>query len=367
MTAIGRTLKMNIRRHLATAAAALLMVPLVQGCAPEKPEVRPAGAEISAQTTTAAKVVLPVIVAATGSVEPEIRVNVSTRMMGWVRTLHAREGDKVVKGDPLLAIDDTDIIAKQAQVEAGISEAKAVMKNAEKTAARFQKLYDEKSVSRQQLDDVLTGHDRARAGYESALAARREIAVHLGYLDIKSPIDGVVGRLMLEEGDMATPGMPMLVLEQTERMKITASVGEKDVAGIAVGDEISVAVTSLPGAVYETEITRVTPAANPGSRTYEIEALVDNADGRLRSGMFARVLFSTGSREGIVVPATSIVERGQLRGVHIVDAEGRVGLRWIRLGRETAAGVEVLSGLAGGETIVLSSERPMVEGDRVVN
>lgn len=358
---------MDIRRFTAALAAPLLLAALVSGCSRERPEVRPAGAEIAAETAVAARVELPVVVAATGSVEPETRVNVSTRMMGWVRELHAREGDAVRKGDPLLSIDDTDMRARQAQVEAGIAEAKAVLDNAEKTAARFESLFAEKSVSRQQLDDVLTGRDRARAGYEAALAAREEIAVHLGYLDIAAPIDGVVGLRMIEEGDMASPGMPLLTVESVGRMKISARVGEKDVTGVAVGDEIGVSVPSLPGAEYAARIARVAPAANPGSRTYEIEAFVDDPGRRLRSGMFARVLVTTGKREGVVIPPDAVVERGQLRGVFVVDGEGRAELRWIRLGREAGGGVEVLSGLAGGETIVISSERPLVEGDRVVS
>ena len=136
---------------------------------------------------------------------------------------------------------------------------------------------------------------------------------------------------------------------------------------MAVGDPVTVEVTSLPGAVWETTVDRVVPAASPGSRTYDIEAFVDNADRRLRSGMFARVLVTVGRREGIVVPAGSVFERGQLRGVHIVDEDGVARLRWIRTGFETAAGVEVVAGLAGGETVVVDSAEPLVEGDRVVN
>ena len=235
----AKNIAFDSRAATAAALAGLLAAALLlAGCAGETPQVRPAGEDVSGTTVRAAAAELPILVTATGSVEPETRVNVSTRMMGWVRTLHAREGDRVEAGAPLLTIDDADLRAKQVQVEAGIAEARAVTANAEKMAERFESLFAEKSVSRQQLDDVLTGRDRARAGLDAALAARTELAVHLGYLDIVAPIDGVVARRMVEEGDMASPGMPLLIVEQTGLIKAVAHLGEKDISAVKVGQEV---------------------------------------------------------------------------------------------------------------------------------
>jgi len=149
-------------------------------------------------------------------------------------------------------------------------------------------------------------------------------------------------------------------------MKVVAHVGEKDVSTVAAGDAVSIDVTSLPGAVFAATIDRVVPAANPGSRTYDVEAHVENPDGRLRSGRFARMSIPVGTRSAVVVPAAAVIRRGQLTGVWIVDDQGRAVLRWIRLGRELGDRVELLSGLAGGETIVLTAAAPLAEGDKVV-
>lgn len=310
---------------------------------------------------------VPRVLTATGALEAETTVTVSTRMMGWVKKLHAVEGRRVRKGDPLVTIDDTDLRAKQAQAEAGIAEAGAVLANAETMLVRFENLYAEKSVSKQQLDDVRTGRDRAAAGLEMAKAGLREVQVHLSYLDIVAPAEGVVARTMVEPGDMANPGMPLVILEDAARMKVVAQVGEKDVASVQAGDSVTVDVTSLPGAVFATVVDRVIPAANPGSRTYDVEAMIDNADGRLRSGMFARVKLPVDERRAVLAPQEAIVRRGQLTGMWVVDQEQTVRLRWVRLGGQQGDAFEVLAGLDGGETIVLSHEMPLAEGDKVVD
>jgi membrane fusion protein (multidrug efflux system) len=154
-------------------------------------------------------------------------------------------------------------------------------------------------------------------------------------------------------------------------MKVVAHLGEKDVSAVAVGTPVQVAVTSLSDARFDVALTKVVLTANPGSRTYDIEAALDTADPRLKSGMFARVTVPVGTREAVLVPAASVHRRGQLTGVWTVARDGTVHLRWVRLGHEqlgtSGTEVEVLAGLDGTETVVLDTQQPLAEGDRVVN
>lgn len=353
------------RTSLSLAALAALL--LISGCGSESEIGTAPSRDIAGRTVAAEMTGIPVVVTAPGQIEAETSVMVSTRMMGWVEKIHVVEGQIVAEGDPLLTIDDSDLQAKKRQAEAGISAAEAVLANAEKMAERFENLYAEKSVSKAQLDDVLTGREQARAGLKVAEAGLAEVKVHLSYLDITAPVDGIVARTMIEEGNMANPGMPLLILEQNERVKVVAHIGEKDVSGLSAGDALTVDVTSLPGATYETRLANVILSANPGSRTYDVEAYVDNPEGRLRSGMFARVTLPVGERQAVTVPADAVIRRGQLTGVWTLDANRIATLRWVRLGRPAGAGFEVLSGLAGGEILVLTTEQPLREGDRVVN
>ena len=357
---------MAIRNIVTIAVVAAAAAAGLAGCGSGADSAAGGGKEVRAETGQAARVEVPRLVTASGSLEAASTAMVSTRMMGWVKQVHVDAGQHVEKGDPLVSIDDTDLRAKRAQAEAGIAEAKAVLANAETMVARFERLYAEDSVSKAKLDEVTTGRDRAAAGLAMAKAALREVNVHLSYLDIIAPTAGVIARRMVDPGDMANPGMPLLVLEQSAHMKVVAHVGEKDVSAVSAGDPVSVDVTSLPDAVFATTIDRVVPAANPGSRTYDVEARLDNPDGRLKSGMFARMSIPVGTRSAVVVPADAVIQRGQLTGIWIVDDQGRAGLRWVRLGRALDERIEVLSGLAGGETIILTAAAPLAEGDKVV-
>jgi RND family efflux transporter MFP subunit len=358
----------QIRTAFRTNSAAVILITVlaVAGCGGKADTATRNPKDVSCTVGSARLTTVPQYVTATGSLEADKSVMVSTRMMGWVKKLHVIEGQAVKQGDLLISIDDTDLRARKAQATAGIAAAEAVLANAEKMATRFENLYAEKSVSKAQLDDVLTGRDQAAAGVKMARAGLTEVNVHLSYLDIAAPCDGVVGRKMIEEGDMANPGMPLLILEQTDLVKVVAHLGEKDISSVKVGDTVLVNVSSVAGAEYETQLDRVIPTANPGSRTYDIEATLDNSAGRLRSGMFARVKVPVAERQAVLIPAEALIRRGQLTGVWIVDDNSFAHLRWVRLGHKQGDQLEVLSGLAGNETLVLSSRTPLAEGDKVV-
>ncbi len=362
------TLEYSGSRKIATTAALLLLVLfLATGCGSKSSETRePQSKDVSCVTGQTSLQSVPENVTATGSLAADKSVMISTRMMGWIQKIHVVENQVVRKGDSLISIDASDLHAKKAQAEAGITEAKAVLANAERMAVRFEKLYEEKSVSKQQLDDVLTGRDRAAAGVKMADAGLREVNVNLSYLNIVAPVDGVIMRKMAEEGNMANPGVPLLVLESAGRMKVIAHLGEKDISAVKTGDLVQIEISSLVDARFNIPLSRVIQSANPGSRTYDIEAELDNTDGRLKSGMFARVTVPVGTHQAILAPQAAIIRRGQLTGVWTVDEQSIVHLRWIRLGHALGDQMEVLSGLAGNETVVLSSEAPLAEGDKVV-
>ncbi|HOX24583.1 MAG TPA: efflux RND transporter periplasmic adaptor subunit [Candidatus Krumholzibacteria bacterium] len=357
----------SIGRARRTAGALFVVVSIAAvGCGRDDEPASYQPKEVRADLVTAARTTVPRTVLATGELEARNAVEVSTRLMGQVREVLVREGDTVTAGQCLVRIDDTDIVARKQQADAAIAEARAVLENAETNLARFERLYAESSVSKAQLDEVRTGRDRALATVQRAEAGLAEVDVQLGYLRIKAPAGGTVTRRLVDPGDMASPGMPLVMLEQTGVMKVRAGIGEKDVDLVNVGAEVRVKVTSLDQAVYTVPVARIIPSANPQSRTFDLEAYIPNEDGRLRTGMFARVEVAVGSRDAVLVPAEALHARGQLTGVWIVDDTSTAHLRWIRSGRAIGDEVEVLSGLQGGEVLVLRADLPLVEGDKVV-
>ncbi len=346
------------------AAAALAVL---AGCGGSDEPAAYQPKEVRADLVDAVRTQIPRTVMATGELEAENAMEVSTRLMGHVREVLVNVGDKVETGQLLAQIDDTDMLARKRQAEAAIDEAEAVLANAETNLARFERLYAEDSVSKSQLDDARTARDRARAGLNRAEAALSEVEVQLDYLRIEAPAPGTVTRRLVDPGDMASPGQPLLMLEQTGIMKVLAGLSEKDVDLVGVGKEVTVRITSLAQATYTVPIARIKPAANPMSRTFDLEAYLPNESGRLRSGMFARVEVPVGTREAVLVPREAVHERGQLTGVWVVGEDGIAHLRWIRVGQTLGDEVEVISGLEGGERVVLRADLPLVEGDKVVS
>ncbi len=355
----------QMSRRFAVAVATTLLV-VVAGCGGGHEVAKRESRDVKATVAVAQKTDVPQYVSASGSLAGENTVQVSTRLMGWITAVPVREGTVVRKGELLVQIGDTDLQARRKQAETGIDAAKAVLENAGTNVARFEKLYEQKSVSKARLDDVHTGRDQAAAGLAQARAALAEIDMQLSYLAIKAPVDGTVVRRMVDPGDMANPGQPLLTLEQVGTMKVTAGLSERDVDLVKGGERVTVEIPSLPIAPFTVPVARVVPAANTMSHTYDLQAYLPNTDGQLKSGMFARVLVPVGTRAAVLVPKAAIMTRGQLTGVWTVDNDGIAHLHWIRTGRTFDDRVEVISGLTGSETVVLTSEQPLTEGDRVV-
>ena len=154
---------------------------------------------------------------------------------------------------------------------------------------------------------------------------------------------------------MAAPGQPFFTIEHLDRVKVVVRVPESDVIGLRSGQPAQVQIDVLQR-TYEAEIDRVAPAGDPTSRTFAVELILDNDHGDLKSGLFVRARFAKGDRQALAVPDSALVQRGQLDGLFVVEAD-RATLRWVKTGRRDGGTVEILSGLDPGETYI--SKPPM--------
>jgi len=308
---------------------------------------------------------VPVTVTAVGTTEPYARATPGTRLLGRVARVAVDEGQRVGKGDVLVRIEGQDLAAKRQQVQSGLREARAVLKNSESQVTRIRNLYREKAVPKQRLDEAETAYARAQAGVVSAEGALKEIEANLGYTAVSSPLDGVVVRKFVEPGDMAAPGAPLFTVEQQDSMKVTVDVSEQDLAYIQVSQPVRVFIEALESdAILEGDVETIIPSADPRSRTFQVRVILDNASRTIRSGMFARVLFQKDTRPGMLIPAQAVVTQGQLQGVYVVIG-GRAHLRWVRLGKVFGDRVEVISGLKTGDRIATSGFESLRDGRQV--
>ncbi len=349
------------------------------GCGGEEP------APIRAPETVSGLAVLtvqpqpmPDTLEAVGTVRAAQTSQLSAQLMGTITDIRVSEGSRVRRGEVLIVLDD-------AQPRAGLDRARAALSATEKeiaaaeadlnlttaTLRRYQDLYQKKSVSSQEFDEVEARqraaearHQMAAAGREQARASLAQSESQFGYSRIRAPFDGVVTEKLVDVGTLAAPGLPLLVVEDTARFRLEASVDESDIRYVAPGQSVPVVIDSLGDEVLTGPVAQVVPAADVASRSFlvKVELPVNAA---LRSGLFGRALFTRGERRGLRLPATAVVQRGQLDAVYVLDAENIARLRYITLGKRAADQVEVLSGLEAGERVVGNPGQQELAGKRV--
>jgi RND family efflux transporter MFP subunit len=334
---------------------ALALVALVStGCGGGDHQTAPAEdrAPVSVEIGEAAMVELPRITETTGSVQAWSRVSPGTKIMGRIERVPVREGDRVRRGQVLAELEKRDLEAAVEQAKAAVIMAETNLENASAQYRRMSDLHERGSVTDKNYEDASARYHVTTAAVQQAKANLTAAEVTLAYAQIRSPVDGWVIARMAEPGNMTAPGQPLFTVEELSRVKVIAEVPETDVVGVEEGSPVTVDVEVL-GETWETEVDRVIPSGDPMSRTYQVQVVLPNPDGRLKAGMFARATFPAGTREAVGVPAGAVVRRGQLEGLFVVDTDSRARLRWVRLGREAGGIVEVISGLQPGERFVV--------------
>lgn len=366
---------MKPRRLLLAALLALALA----GCS-SQPKIAQAAPETvtDLSVVTAQRAPAPDWVEAVGTVRAAQSTQVAPQVMGSVVAINVREGDRVRRGEVLAVIDD-------AQPRAGVERAQAALLAADKDAVaadadfalaestlkRYQNLFDKKSVSPQEFDEVKARfqaaearRELARAGQQQARAALSQARTQLEYTRVRAPFDGVVTEKRVDAGAMAAPGMPLLTVEDRRRYRLEANVDESQIQFVKQGANVPVTLDAFAGQQFTGRVAQVVPAADPASRSFLVKVeLPASAD--MRSGLFGRARFQRGQRESLMLPATAVVVRGQLQGVYVLGQDKVATLRYVTLGKAEAGRIEVLSGLQSGEQLVADPGERELAGKRV--
>lgn len=302
-----------------------------------------------------------------GKIEAVENATLSTRNMGYVTRVNAKVGDKVKKGQLLIEINNADLQAKRAQVNAGITEATAAFKNAEKDYERYSSLFEDNSATQKEMDDITARYQMAKARLEAERQQKNEINAQFAYSNIVAPFSGVVTSKNVEVGDMANPGMPLLNLEVPGKFEVRASVPESEIASVKQGTEVNVQVKSS-GEILKGMVSEISTSARNSGGQYVVNVALDETDASIYSGMYASVQFPTTAvdeREVVLIPSSALVTRGDLHGIYTPSQQNTAILRWVRLGRTVGDEVEILSGLNAGESYISSAEGKLYNGARL--
>lgn len=311
-------------------------------------------------------------ISASGQVEAVETANISTRIMGFITKLNVKVGDHVSAGQVLATINSADIDAKAAQTNAMIAEAEANVNSAQKDLNRFTALYNQQSASAKELDNVTLQYNSAKARLEAAKQMRNEVGAQRNYTTLTAPFSGTVVQKNAEAGTMASPGMPILVLERNGSYQVSAAIPETEISKVALNDKVTVAIKST-GLSFTGLVKQINPSSQFSGGQYIIKISVpEDAKHSLYAGMYVNVVVegkvasAVTNSSAILVPLAAVISKDQLKGLYTVSANNTALLRWVRLGKTYGNEVEVISGLDKTEQFILSAEGKLYNGAPVV-
>jgi RND family efflux transporter MFP subunit len=287
---------------------------------------------------------------AAGVAAPVRSATLSTRLMATVVEVSVHEGDRVAAGEVLVRLDARDLTARREQVEAALAEATAVHGEADVQAGRIRALYADSAATRAQLDQAETGLARATAAVATARGMAAELAATASYAEVRAPFAGIVTRRFVDPGSFAAPGSPLVSVEDASRLRVSVSAAPEAVRGLRSGGSI---IATIGDSAVRAVVEGVVPS---GGNLYTINALVANSDGRYLSGSAATLALPRGTRRAILVPFGAIGRQGDLTGVQVIAA-GQPALRWVKSGRAAGGMIEILSGLAPGDSVLVAGDR----------
>lgn len=357
-----------MKKSLTIALALALIV--AASCAKDKKETINENQPIAVKLSGVAGASQSPFVMASGKIEAQNSANISTRIMGYVTKVNVKVGQKVSAGQLLVRINNSDLQAKKAQVDASVLQANAAYNNAKKDYDRFVALFAQQSASQKELDDMTSRYEMTRAALEGAKQMRNEVQAQFSYANIAAPFSGVVTNTFVKEGDMANPGMPLVSVEGASQLQVTAMVAEADITQIKSGMAAKVLVKStgesLSGKVSEVSLS----AKNTGGQ-YLVKVNLDKTPGTVLSGMFVNVQFPVANSKPtnepghLMVPKSALVSKGQLNGIYTIGSGNTAILRWLRIGKTMGDEVEVLSGLAADEPYIVWADGKLYNGAKV--
>ena len=311
---------------------------------PAGPE-RPTPVEVAvAELGTAAR-----NVTATGSIEPIRTVTINSQLAGAVREVAVEEGDVVRQGSLLARLDSREL-------EAQLGSAAAGLEVAGRAAERAERLRAEEIIT-------VAEYERDKAAHAAARASHDQLRTRIGYATIRSPIAGVVLGKSVEMGDVVGAQTELFTIGDVSSLVVRLPISELDVTALDEGDEVSLTLDALPGRSLPGRIRRIFPAGDPTTRLVPVEVVLTGEAAReARPGFLARVSFRLDPREGVLlVPAGALVDDAGGSAAFVIS-EGRASRRSVQRGGTFQGKVEIVAGLAPGDTVAVAGNTTLRDG-----
>ncbi|HYN77641.1 MAG TPA: efflux RND transporter periplasmic adaptor subunit, partial [Lamprocystis sp. (in: g-proteobacteria)] len=333
-----------------TASAADAAPPTADPAA--EPAAGPASQPPATLTTAATQVrTIPREYRLDGVVEAVNRSTVSAQTQGQVQEILVDVDDAVEKGAVIVRLKDTEHRARLAQATADLKSATAQLQQARDDYARNKGLYAKKNVSESAMDQATAGLASAQAALDAANARLEQAQEQLQYTEIRAPYSGIVTHRHMEVGEIASPGQPVMSGISLDELRVSVDVPQSVIPAVRGGGSARVYLPD--GTVTETRTITVFPFADLESNTFKVRVDLPRETRALFPGMLVKIGFVVGEKAELAVPKAAVVNRSEVTAVYVVDADGRVRFRQVRLGRALDDAQVVLAGLTEGEAVAL--------------
>ncbi len=346
---------------------ALVVLGPSSGCnQPTSTAERSEGRTVTATVVTIETSPVPVYAVVPGTVVSADQVQIASRLMGYVSGLAVHEGQTVNKGELLLVVNPTEVNSEIRQAEAQVAKARASLSDAKANYERYKVLYEGQAVTEQEYQQMEMAYKVAVGSHQAAKAALAAARAQQKYAQVRAPFDGLVVSKLVDNGQLAAPGTPLLVLENPEHLQAEVQVPEQAYEHLKLGRDVRV---QFEGENFEMRtvtgrVERLVSAADPATHTH-LAKIGLPAEPGIRSGEFVQVSIPVGAEKGIVVPAAAIRNRAGIEGVFVVNIDGEAQFRMVTLGPSQPEGVVVLSGLFPGDRLIVSPEGQLANGVKV--
>lgn len=306
---------------------------------------------VSVETATVAETELQASVKAVGTLLAEASATLRAEVPGQILAVHFQEGERIARGARLYTIEATVL-------EAEVNEARANASRSKSAFERARELHGKQLIS-------ATDYDAARANYDVDVARLLSSEARLSKTVIRAPYEGYVGLRRINIGDYATVGQELVDVVQLDPLRVDFSIPETLLSKVQPDQAVEVTVDAYPDEVFAGRITAIAPKADVRGHSLEVRASLQNAELKLRPGLFVRVNVTLNAKpNAIVIPEEAVWPIGQDKTVFVV-VNGAVEQRVIKIGTRQPGLVEVLSGLAVGEEIVTAGQLKLHEGAAV--
>lgn len=322
---------------------------------------------VQARLAKAEMVTAPTTVELYGTVEAGRSVAVSSRVMAAVTAVPVNAGDAVKAGQVLVEIDPQTAKGQEAQARGALAQAQAAQAMASRNFERFKALHEKGAASDLELDMVRMQHEQSLGAVQQAQGAVEAASSVARESRVVAPFAGRVVSRMVEVGDLAAPGRPLVMLESEKGRRLAVAVPESAVmaAGLRSGGEVNVTIDGFgQGRVLAGKVAEMSPGADPAAHTFLVK--LDLGDVEVATGATGRARLTTGQRQAVEVPRQAVLTSGGLSLVVVRDAQGLARTRAVTLGAALGGEkAEVLSGLRGDEDVLVGLSMPPADGARV--